>query len=182
MESEMKEILRSLQKTQASNTAFAVRTMLGILFLMTGIMKFAVPVLRLAFSGQLDAAGIPFHSLNMWVVPATEVAIGVFFTVGLFSRLASVVAIMTMLVATYVHLVAHDPTLFPLQPEAPIIPIIVIVLSLYVLWKGSGSRSIDLGGTKLLQIIEGNLGVGVSDLDSSLLSLGPRSGEEQHGD
>jgi uncharacterized membrane protein YphA (DoxX/SURF4 family) len=144
----MKEILKSLQKTRASNTALAVRIMLGILFLMTGLMKFAVPELRLAFSGQLEAAGIPFHSLNMWAVPATEVSVGVFLALGLFSRLASVVAIMTMLVATYVHLVVHDPALFPLQPEAPIIPIIVIVLSLYVLWKGSGSRSLDLGGTK----------------------------------
>jgi uncharacterized membrane protein YphA (DoxX/SURF4 family) len=144
----MKEILKSLQKTRASNTALAVRIMLGILFLMTGLMKFAVPELRLAFSGQLEAAGIPFHSLNMWAVPATEVSIGVFFALGLFSRLASVAAITTMLVATYVHLVVHDPALFPLQPEAPIIPIIVTVLSLYVLWKGGGSRSLDLGGTK----------------------------------
>ena len=70
----MKEILKSLQKTRASNTAFAVRIMLGILFLMTGAMKFGVPELHLAFSGQLEAAGIPFHSLNMWAVPATEVS------------------------------------------------------------------------------------------------------------
>jgi len=49
-------------------------------------MKFAVPDLRAAFSGQLSAAGIPFHSLNMWVVPAAEIGVGIFFILGFLSR------------------------------------------------------------------------------------------------
>ena len=42
------------------------------------------------------------------------------------------------------HLVVDDPTLFPLQPEEPIIPTIAIALCLYLLWIGSGSWSLDL--------------------------------------
>jgi uncharacterized membrane protein YphA (DoxX/SURF4 family) len=111
---------------------------------MTGVMKFAIPDLRAAFSGQLTAAGIPFHSLNMWVVPAAEIGVGTLFLLGFLSRLASISAIVMMVVATYVHLVVNDPTLFPLQPEEPIIPIAAIALCIYILWIGSGSWSFDL--------------------------------------
>ncbi len=109
-------------------------------------MKFAVPELRSAFSGQLTAAGIPFHSLNMWVVPAAEIGIGVLFILGFLSRLASLFAIGTMVVASYVHLVVDDPALFPLQPDQPIIPAITIALCLYLIGIGSGSWSLDLRG------------------------------------
>jgi uncharacterized membrane protein YphA (DoxX/SURF4 family) len=85
-------------------------------------MKFTVPRLRNAFSGQLTEAGLPFHSVNMWLVPLVEVVIGAMLILGLFGRLASLVAIVMMTVATYVHLVVHNPELFPLQPQAPIIP------------------------------------------------------------
>jgi uncharacterized membrane protein YphA (DoxX/SURF4 family) len=107
-------------------------------------MKFVVPRLRDAFSGQLMEAGLPFHSLNMWFVPLVELLVGIMLIVGIFGRLVSLVAIVMMLVATYVHLVVDNPDLFPLQPEAPIIPLIAIALCLYVLWAGSGSWSVDL--------------------------------------
>jgi uncharacterized membrane protein YphA (DoxX/SURF4 family) len=141
--------LTKLRQTRASNSAAGIRILLGLLFLSTGVMKFAIPNLRAAFSGQLTAAGIPFHSLNMWVVPAAEIGVGVLFLLGFLSRLASLSAIVMMVVATYVHLVVDDPTLFPLQPEEPIIPIIAIALCLYLLWTGSGSWSLDLRGKPL---------------------------------
>ncbi len=141
----MTDASTKLRQTWASNSAAAIRILLGLLFLSTGIMKFAVPDLRAAFSGQLAAAGIPFHSLNMWVVPAAEMGVGVLFILGCLLRLASLSAILMMVVATYVHLVVDDPTLFPLQPEEPIIPAIAIALCLYLLWIGSGSWSLDHG-------------------------------------
>ena len=142
----MHDALTKLRQTRASNSAAAIRILLGLLLLSTGVMKFAVPGLRAAFSGQLSAAGIPFHSLNMWVVPAAEIGVGVLFILGFMSRLASLCAIVIMVVASYVHLVVDDPTLFPLQPEEPLIPTIAIVLCLYLLWIGSGSWSLDLRG------------------------------------
>jgi uncharacterized membrane protein YphA (DoxX/SURF4 family) len=142
----MNRILTKLRQTRSSKSTAAIRILLGVLFLMTGVMKFAVPQLREAFSGQLVAAGIPFHSFNMWIVPAAEISFGVLFLLGLISRLVSLSAIVTMLVATYVHLVVEDPTLFPLQPTEPIIPAITIVLCIYILWKGSGAWSHDIRG------------------------------------
>ncbi len=138
--------LTKFRQTRASNSAASIRILLGLLFLSTGVMKFAVPGLRAAFSGQLTAAGIPFHSLNMWVVPAAEIGVGVLFILGFLSRLASLSAIVMMVVAAYVHLVVDDPALFPLQPEEPIIPVIAMALCLYLLWIGSGSWSLDLRG------------------------------------
>lgn len=142
----MNDVLSRLRQTRTSNFAAAIRIFLGLLFLSTGVMKLAVSDLREAFSGQLTAAGIPLHSLNMWVVPAAEIGVGVLFALGFVSRLASLSTIVMMAVATYVHLVVDDPTLFPLQPEEPIIPTIAVALSLYILWMGSGSWSLDLRG------------------------------------
>jgi uncharacterized membrane protein YphA (DoxX/SURF4 family) len=140
----MNAISSRIRHTSCNSIAGLCRALLGFLFLSTGVMKFVVPSLRSAFSGQLAEAGLPFHSINMWLVPLVEIVLGVKFLVGLYGRLASLVAIVMMIVATYVHLVVHNPDLFPLQPEAPIIPLVTILLCLYVLWAGSGSWSIDL--------------------------------------
>ena len=53
-----------------------------------------------------------------------------------------------MLVATYVHVVVDDPALFPLQPTEPIVPLIVIAMCAYILWKGAGAWSSDLRATR----------------------------------
>lgn len=133
-----------LQRTRPAAAVGVVRILLGLLFVMTGLMKLLVPNLRAAFSGQLTAAGLPFHDLNMWLVPLAEAGIGLLLLAGLLARVASLMAIGMMTVAMYVHLVVHDPALFPLQPQAPTIPLVVIGLCGWVLWIGAGSWSVDL--------------------------------------
>lgn len=140
----MNNPLTRLQLTQASRVVATIRMLMGVLFLMTGVMKFVFPELRAAFSGQLMAAAIPFHDLNMWLVPAAEIGVGALLLVGLLTRLATLAALGLMVVATYVHLVVHDPALFPLQPTQPIIPLVVIVLGIFLLRHGGGSWSLDL--------------------------------------
>jgi uncharacterized membrane protein YphA (DoxX/SURF4 family) len=140
----MAALLSRIRRTRRSAAVGSSRILLGLLFLSTGVMKFTVPGLRDAFSGQLTEAGLPFHSASMWLVPLVEVVIGAMLIVGFFGRLAGLAAILLMIVATYVHLVVHNPELFPLQPKAPIIPLVALLLSSYVLWAGSGSWSIDL--------------------------------------
>ncbi len=135
---------RAIYYTRHDKLLGSVRIALGILFLMTGLMKLFIPELRAAFSGQLTAANIPFHAFNMWFVPLTETAVGLLLLLGLFSRIGGLIIIGLMLVATYVHLVVNDPTLFPLQPTEPIIPVIAIGAAVYVLWRGGGAWSADL--------------------------------------
>lgn len=133
-----------VRRTADNKLAGSIRLLLGALFLMTGAMKLIVPTLADAWSGQLLSAELPFYSLTLWAVPILEMFLGVVLLLGAFARVAVLVVIGIMLVATYVHVVVDDPSLFPLQPSEPIIPIVVIAMSLYILWRGAGARSMDL--------------------------------------
>ena len=136
--------IASLRKTTDDKLAGGIRVFVGILFVMTGVMKLAVPMLGEAFSGQLIAAGLPFYELNVRLVPFVEIIAGATMLAGFFTRLVSLLIIGMMVVATYVHIVADDPSLFPLQPSEPIIPLAVIAMSAYLLWRGGGAWSADL--------------------------------------
>jgi len=125
-----------------------IRLLLAVLFLMTGAMKLLIPMLAEAWSGQLFAANLPLYSITRWTVPFIEIALGILLGVGLYTRLAIVVVMGIMVVATYVHLVVDDPSLFPLQPSEPIIPLVVLVMSAYTLWRGGGAWSADLRATR----------------------------------
>ena len=133
-----------VRRTQTDGVARSIRVALGVLFVMTGAMKLVVPMLSLAWAGQLTAANIPLPELNRWVVPFIEMAVGVALLAGFYTRIATLLVLNIMAVATYVHFVVDDPALFPLQPAEPIIPAVVVILSVYVLVKGGGSGSLDL--------------------------------------
>ncbi len=139
----------SIQKTADDKLAGSIRISLAVLFVMRGTMKLVVPMLAEAWSGQLLASGLPFYELSRWSVPFVEIIVGVVLGVGLFVRPAVVAVIGIMTVATYVHVVVDDPSLFPLQPSEPVIPLSVIAMCLYVLWRGGGSWSKDLTATRV---------------------------------
>ena len=136
--------LRMIRNTRPDRVAAGIRIGLGVLFVMTGVMKLAVPVLGTAFAGQLAAANIPLQDVQRWIVPFVEVGVGGALLVGFYTRIATILVLNVMVVATYVHLMVNDPSLFPLQPEEPIIPAVVIVSSAYTLVRGGGSKSFDL--------------------------------------
>ena len=121
------------KKTAEDKLTRGVRLLLALMFVMTGAMKLFVPSLRDAFAGQMEATDLPLRSFAQSVVPYVEIALGVLLALGVVTRLAVTGIIFLMAGATYVHLVVHDPSLFPLQPSLPIIPIVVIAISLYLL-------------------------------------------------
>ena len=136
--------LQSIRSTRDDRVAAWIRIALGVLFVMTGVMKLVVPSLGAAFVGQLAGADIPLQELNRWLVPFIEVGVGGALLIGFYTRIATLIVFGIMIVGTYVHLVVDDPSLFPLQPEEPIIPVAVMILSIYVLLRGGGSGSSDL--------------------------------------
>jgi uncharacterized membrane protein YphA (DoxX/SURF4 family) len=136
--------VRDLRRTSDDSFAGAIRMALGALFLMTGVMKLAVPMLADAFSGQLVASGIPLIWLMVWVVPIVEITAGLGLLVGAFTRVVALVIIGIMSVAAYVHMVVDDPSMFPLQPNEPVVPLAVMAMCAYLLWRGGGSGSVDL--------------------------------------
>jgi uncharacterized membrane protein YphA (DoxX/SURF4 family) len=140
--------LNDIRNTSENRVAGIIRIFLAVLFVMTGAMKLLVPVLAQAWSGQLLASGLPLYEISRWSVPFIEIGVGAVLAAGAFARLAVLIVMGIMAVATYVHLVVDDPSLFPLQPTEPIIPIVVVVLSMYVLWKGAGAWSRDLNAAQ----------------------------------
>lgn len=120
----------------------ATRIFIGVMILMTGIMKITVPMLRAAWSGQLRLARLPFYKLTFWLLPVVELAVGTLLILGVATRPAAAVVLLMMLGAIYVHIVVDDPSVFPLQPNAPIIPIVVTGLTIYVLVAGTGTWSV----------------------------------------
>ena len=140
--------LASLQRTTDDKLAGSIRLLLAVLFVMTGTMKLVVPMLADAWSGQLLASGLPFYELSRWSVPVIEILVGFVLGVGLYTRPAATVVIGIMTVATYVHVVVDDLSLFPLQPSEPIIPLAVIAMCVYLLWRGGGSWSKDFHATE----------------------------------
>lgn len=140
----MTDLITTLRATSDHKLAGAIRIFLGLMMCMTGLMKMFVPGLGAAFAGQLAAARIPLPELSGIVVPGLEVLVGVALLVGFYSRVAALLLAGIMIVATYVHLAVHDPSLFPLQPEAPIIPLMVIPLTSLILIRGGGACSLDL--------------------------------------
>ena len=139
--------LQRVRSTRLDGVARGIRVLLGILFVMTGAMKLVVPMLATAWAGQLLAANIPLAEVNRVVVPFIEVAVGGALLLGFYTRLASLLVLNIMIVATYVHLAVDDPALFPLQPAEPVIPAVVMLLTAYLLVKGGGSGSLDLKAT-----------------------------------
>lgn len=137
-----------LRRTTDDKLAGTIRMLLAVLFLMTGTMKLLVPMLSDAWATQLLAANIPFYSISRATVPFLEIFLGIVLAVGIFVRLAAVLVIGIMVVATYVHIVVDDPSVFPLQPSEPIIPLIVIALTAFTLWRGAGAWSLDLRATR----------------------------------
>ena len=137
-------------------------------------MKFAVPELRAAFAGQTVEAGLPLHATSMWLVPAAEIGLGVLFLLGALVRVASLGGLVLMAAATYVHLVVDDPTLFPLQPEPPIVPVVAAALCLYLLRVGAGSWSLDLrAGTGDRAVVPGGE---TASADGARVEVDPRGG------
>jgi len=118
------------------------RIFIGALILMTGVMKITVPMLRTAWSGQLRLARLPFYKLTFLFLPVVEITVGTLLVLGVGTRPAAAVVLLMMLGAVYVHVVVDDPSVFPLQPNAPIIPVVVIGLTIYVLVAGTGAWSV----------------------------------------
>ncbi len=145
-------MLGEIRKTRDDRLAGSIRLVLAVLFLMTGAMKLLVPMLAEAWSGQLQAAQIPMYVVSRWTVPFLEIALGGALAVGAFTRPAAVVVIGIMAVATYVHLTVNDPSLFPLQPSEPIIPLAVIMLSAYLLWRRERGLEQGLEGSGIFRL------------------------------
>lgn len=135
--------MNSKIKTTRNKFVGIIRIMLGIIFIMTGVMKLTMAEYGAAWSIQLIEAEIPFYTFNYWFVPIFELILGLFLLVGHYSRVSALLVLPIMLVAIYVHLTVTNPGAFPSQPQEPIMPIAVLIMALVIIIKGGGLWSLD---------------------------------------
>ena len=140
-------IANDIRRTADNRILGIIRIVLGIIFLMTGVMKLFIPSFTEAWLEQLIQGGIPLVTLNFFLVPIVEMLIGLLLLKGLYTRFFTLLVFPIMLVAIYAHFVVEDASLFPIQPKFPIVPIVVIIMAIILLKKGAGSWSDDLRWT-----------------------------------
>jgi len=141
-------VLGQYRKTSDNKLAGVLRLFVGLIFFMAGILKVVVSHLGEAFSGQLLAANLPFYSLTLYAFPIVEMVLGITLLFGLHTRVSAAIAAASMAVAAYVHVVANDPALFPLQPVEPVGPVVLLLMLLFLVWRGGGAWSVDLVDTR----------------------------------
>ncbi len=136
--------MNKIRNTSKNNLVGIVRILLGIIFVMTGIMKLTMPDYGEAWSIQLIEAKIPLYAFNYWFVPVFEVILGLFLLIGYYAKVGALLVLPIMLVAIYVHLTVTNPGAFPSQPQEPYMPIAVIMMAILIIIKGAGSWSMDI--------------------------------------
>ncbi len=136
--------MNNLKQTSPNKFVGILRILLGVLFIMTGLMKLFMADYGEAWSIQLLEAEIPLYTFNYWFVPILETILGLFLLLGSHSRISALLVLPIMFVAIYVHLTVTDPGAFPSQPQEPYMPIVVILMALIVIIKGAGNWSLDL--------------------------------------
>lgn len=136
--------MKNLRQTFPNKLIGIIRIMLGIIFIMTGVMKLTMADYGAAWSIQLIEAEIPFYTFIYWFVPVLELILGLFLLLGHYTRISALLVLPIMLVAIYVHLTVTNPGAFPSQPQEPYMPIIVILMALVTILKGGGSWSMEI--------------------------------------
>jgi len=98
-----KDAWRELRATLAPYAAVPLRLIVGFGFLAHGFAKWLKG--PETFAGILDATGVPLPHLMAWLTIATEIGAGIAFLIGAFVLLASIPAIILLVVTIFtVHL------------------------------------------------------------------------------
>ena len=128
--------MKQITRTTNQKSAAIARILIALPLLGIGVQHiFGIAPLEPILRG----AGIPFPELNAIVGPTVQLLAGAFLISGYFARLGALLTIPAMSLATYTHLV-HD---WANEPSIGL-PLTLIVLSAFVLWKGAGAWSFDL--------------------------------------
>lgn len=132
---------RQLQITGEDRHPIVLRFLASIPMLGIGLMHVFDP--ETPMRPLVEAAGLPAAGLLSPAAVAAEIVAGVLLLIGFYTRLGAVLAIFTMVVAAYAHLVI-DVWPNGANNEPPILlPLAVLVCAAYVLWRGAGRWSLD---------------------------------------
>jgi putative oxidoreductase len=116
--------------------------------LLAGLPLFVIGVVHVIDDGSrmqplVEAAGLPVAGILSPVAVAIEIIAGLSLLLGAWARVGALLAIPTMVIAVYAHLVIE---VWPNggDQEPPLaLPLVVILCAAYVLWRGAGRWSVD---------------------------------------
>jgi putative oxidoreductase len=91
----------------------------------------------------VEAAGFPLPGLLAPLAVAAELVGGTLLLLGLWARVGAALAIPTMLGAVYTHLVVDVWPNGHAEEPPFLLPIVVLLIASYVLWRGAGRWSLD---------------------------------------
>ena len=130
-----------LQATEPHRHLLVPRIVAGAPLLGIGLAHVFVP--EAPMRPLVEAAGFPLAAVVSPVAVAVEIVAGLSLLLGLWARIGALLAVPTMLGATYAHLVI-DVWPNSTQNEPPLaLPFAVMVGAAYVLLRGAGRWSLD---------------------------------------
>jgi uncharacterized membrane protein YphA (DoxX/SURF4 family) len=132
---------RDLRATGRERHAIVPRLIAGLPLLGIGLAHVFDPAAPM--TPLVEAANLPAASLLSPIAVAVEIIAGLLILAGFYARIGAALAVPTMAVAVYVHLVI-DVWPNGAGNEPPILlPLAVAACALYVLWRGAGRWSLD---------------------------------------
>jgi len=136
----MSTLLQRLRHTTEDRRVAILRIVGGLPLLVFGVMHLADPE---PFRQILEASRLPFVELNLVAAPLTEVAAGLLLISGYLARLGGLFGAATMIAAAYATIILASISSAPEVPPMAL-PVAVLAISTYVLWRGAGAWSLDL--------------------------------------
>jgi len=131
-----------LRATEPSRHLLLPRVIAGVPLLVSGLTHLLVPEAPLR--PLVEAAGFPLAAVISPIAVAVKIVAGVSLLLGLWARIAGLVAVPIMLGAIYSHLVIDVWPNAPEMQEPPMVaPVTVLVAAAYVAWRGAGRWSLD---------------------------------------
>jgi uncharacterized membrane protein YphA (DoxX/SURF4 family) len=132
---------QDLRTTAAHRHILVLRVLAGAPLLGIGLAHVLSP--EAPMRPLVEAAGFPLAGLVSPVGVAVEIAAGLGLLLGLWARVAALLAIPVMLGAVYAHLVIDVWTNGAANEPPLALPIAVLVAAAYILWRGPGRWSLD---------------------------------------
>jgi len=135
-------MFKKITHTDQSKTTIIIRLMIGLVFLSEGIQKFLFPAIR--GTGRFEKIGLPSPEFLGNFVGSFEIICGTLILLGLFTRLASILLIIIMLVAiatTKTEVLANEG--FWVMMHSSRTDWAMLLGSIFLLFKGGGLWSVD---------------------------------------
>ncbi len=137
---------RRIRTTEPSRHLLPLRLVAAAPLLGIGLAHVLVP--EAPMRPLVEAAGFPLAGVLAPLAVTAELVAGTLLLLGLWARIGAALAIPTMLGAVYTHVVVDVWPNVDAEEPPLMLPIVVLLIAGYVLWRGAGRWSLDARHTR----------------------------------